>query len=58
MIYIMTMCVGLVWGICGTVVTQEYPSMVACMDDRDHQRALTHNLIWVKCEEIKTREKK
>jgi len=50
----MLICIGMTWGMCHTVIRQEYPTMAACMAERDYQRQHTPNVTWVKCEAIKT----
>ena len=53
MIVVMTMCIGMSIGVCHQHVTQEYPSMDACMKDRDYQRKNNIDVRWVICKEVK-----
>ena len=39
MIYVMTMCIGMTWGMCHAIVQQKYQTMEACMAERDYQRS-------------------
>ena len=39
----MLICIGMTWGMCHTVIRQEYLTMAACMAERDYQRQHTPN---------------
>jgi len=49
----MLICVGMTWGMCHAIVRQEYPTMAACMAEREYQRQHTPNVAWIKCELVK-----
>ena len=50
MIYVMVICIGMTWGMCHSIVRQEYPTMAACLADRDYQRKENYDVKWIKCE--------
>jgi len=56
MIAIMSICIGLTWGLCTSIIKQEYPTMEACMKDREYQRKANIDVWWITCS--KREEKK
>lgn len=53
MIYVLSICIGMTWGMCNQILTQEFDTLMECQQERQVQYARIKDLRWAKCEKKK-----
>jgi hypothetical protein len=57
MIYVLTMCIGMTWGMCNRIIVLEFRTMAECHAEREYQRRNAKDVVSITCEERKERKK-
>jgi hypothetical protein len=50
MIHVLTICIGLTWGMCHQLMIYEVSSLAECQKEREYQKENIKNYAWGKCE--------